>query len=140
MRDNWTCFYSRVINGKTKLINREGFDRFIASLDGMEIDIGIRKHRKPRSLNQNGYLWFMYTYIAEHVDGHTKDSIHEAFGQLFRTDRSSSLPTVKSTTDMSTVEMTEYWEKIWQFCAETLDIVVPDPNSEEALQWSSAER
>jgi hypothetical protein len=129
-------FYARVIGGKAKLLNRSGFDALLKRMDGQEIDIGVRKHRKPRSLAQNGYLWFMYTWIAERVERHTKDSLHEAFGQLFRTDRSGPLPIVKSTTDMSTVEMTEYWEKIWQFCAETLDLVVPDPNSDEALQWS----
>lgn len=130
------CFYARVLERKPKILNRQGFDKLMESLDGLEIDILIRKHRKPRSSKQNAYLWFMYTYIAERIDGHTKDTIHDAMGQLFRTDKSGPLPIVKSTADMSTVEMSEYWEKIQQFAAETLDIVVPDPNSDEALQWS----
>lgn len=129
-------FYGRVIGGKVKLLNREGFDRYIQAMDGLEIDVLVRKHRKARTLRQNSYLWFMYGYIAERIDGHTKDTIHEAMGVLFRLDRSGPIPMVKSTTAMSTVEMNQYVERIHQFCAETLDIVVPDPNSEEALQWS----
>jgi hypothetical protein len=131
-------YYSRVIDGKIKLLNRQGFDQIVKSLDGMEVDVGLRKHRKARTLRQNSYLWFMYGYIAERIDGHTKDTIHEAMGILFRLDRTGPIPTVKSTTAMSTVEMNEYVERIHQFCAETLDIVVPDPNSEEALQWSQS--
>lgn len=129
-------FYARVLGGKPKFPDPARLSRLLAALEGEEIDVLIRKHRKGRSLKQNGYLWFMYDFIAQRVAGHTKDSIHQAMGQMFRTDFSGKLPVVKSTTDMSTVEMTEYWEKIWQFSAETLDIVVPDPNSEEALQWS----
>ena len=54
---------------------------------------------------------------------------------MFRTDRSGPIPVVRSTTGMTTVEMNEYIEQIHHFFA-TLDIVVPDPNSEEALKWT----
>ena len=53
MSDQSACYYARVIGGKAKILNREGFDRLIQRMDGLEIDILIRKHRKARTLPQN---------------------------------------------------------------------------------------
>ena len=50
---------------------------------------------------------------------------------MFLRDESREIPTLKSTTQLSTVEMNEYWEKIQQFAAEKLGLVIPDPNQVE---------
>jgi hypothetical protein len=46
---------------------------------------------------------------------------------LFLKDESRAIPTLKSTTALSTTEMNEYWAQIQQFAAEKLNIVIPDP-------------
>lgn len=129
MTDRSVCFYARILNGKAKLVNRDGFDRLVQSLDGQEIDIIVRRHRKGRSLPQNAYLWgCVYKILADHLEGYTEEDVHEAMGQLFRTDRTGVVPRVKSTTEMSTVEFNEYLERIIQFAAEKLELVIPDPS------------
>ena len=132
MADRTACFYGRIIGGKVKLLNRSGFDALIKRLDGFEIDVLIRKHRKDRTLSQQGYLWGgIYQFIADHTDGWTKEDVHDAMRQMFLTDRTGPMPLLRSTTELSTVEFNEYIERIAQFCAETLELVIPEPEKME---------
>ncbi len=123
------CYYARVIGGKAKILNRAGFDALIQRLDGQEIDILIRKHRKARTLPQNSFLWGVVYQIISDETGHEPEEIHDAMKDLFLTDRSGPFPLVRSTTDLSTVEFNEYFTKIQRFAAEKLDLVIPDPES-----------
>jgi len=116
-----------VVEGKLKILNRAGFDALIQRMDGLELDILVRKHRKDRTLTQQGYLWVIYQFIADNTDGWTKEDVHDAMRQMFLTDRTGPMPRLLSTTELSTVEFNEYIERIAQFCAETLDLVIPEP-------------
>jgi hypothetical protein len=35
---------------------------------------------------------------------------------------------LKHTKDYTTKEMNEYWERLWQFASEELNIFIPEPN------------
>lgn len=125
--DRCAVFYARVVDGKPKILNRDGFMRLIEQMNGREIDIMVRKHRKARSTNQNSFYWGVVLAIIAESTGNEPEDMHAAFRDLFLTDRSGPLPLVRSTTDLSTVEFNEYIEKIVRFAAEKLELVIPDP-------------
>ena len=121
-------FYGRVIGGKVKLLNREGFDRYIQAMDGLEIDVLVRKHRKARSLNQNRFYWGVAIAMISEATGYEPEEAHDALKAMFLTDHvDSALPRIRSSADLSTVEFNEYIEKIQRFAAEKLDLIIPDP-------------
>jgi hypothetical protein len=63
--------------------------------------------------------------IAE-FSGHTKDEIHEEMKKHFLQNRSGNEPRVRSTSELSTLEFTEYVERCVQLGAE-MGIIIPPP-------------
>lgn len=131
---------------KITFSNRKLFDSDLSQLDG-RIEIEIRKAKKHRSTNQNAFLWScVYPLAAQGFidlgnEGVTVDLVHRLFkdkfierekdlvipltGEVFRT---------KTTTDLSTTEMMAYIENISRFCAEFLNVIIPEPNNHEATR------
>jgi hypothetical protein len=68
-----------------------------------------------RSLEQNERLWELYTSIGQHL-GIEKDKIHELMGYKFLRYQTeiAGMPVelIKSTTKLTTSEMTEYQQQI----------------------------
>lgn len=94
--------------------------------------IQIKKHREGRSGNQNRYLWgVVYRYFGSEV-GYTTEEAHDVLREMFLFHEKQGLDGqprrfLKSTTKLDTGEMTEYIEKIRQFCLNDLGLYIPEP-------------
>jgi hypothetical protein len=129
-------FRGNVSNNKIRLFDVNSFNRWIAKLNDKDIEIIVRLPRKTRSLNQNSYMWaVVYTLVGEYT-GYTTDEVHDAMRMMFL-HKGDKLKTLKSTTELSTVEMEEYLEKIRRWSAETLGVVIPLPNKTEVNDESA---
>jgi len=124
----------------------------VGTFEGKHIEVTFRRKRKRRSSEQNRYYWGVV--IPEIVRGlidlgneglqegseESKNTAHELLkqellkngeevftkdGTLFR------LPS--STTKCTTVEFEEYLERVRQWAAEYLGIVIPLPNEQTQL-------
>lgn len=128
MSNRSNVYYGRIIDGHIKLLHRESFAALIQQLEGCEIDIQLRKHRKDRSSKQNAYYWSCVVAEIANFCGYEPTEAHDALKQMFLTDHSNAaLPRVRSTTTLDTKEFMEYIEKCVQFAAEKFGIVIPDP-------------
>lgn len=97
------------------------------------------KKRATRSLQANAYYWGVVVHeLSEHT-GYSPDEMHDFLKAKFIPKR---LAVVKgngliceerviggSTAKMNTNEFYEYCASIKQWAAETLDVVIPDPES-----------
>jgi hypothetical protein len=84
---------------------------------------------QARSDSQNSYYWAVVIELTRNFCGYTKDEMHDAFGMMFRKmEAVSGVPTIQSTTTMSTIEFSEYVETCRRFAAEELHLYIPDPN------------
>ena len=104
--------------------------------DGTDVELQIRKPKRSRSLPQNKYYWGVVILLISEATGFSRDEAHDSMRAKFLTDmvegRKTSLPRIKSTTELSTVEFCDYVAQIQQFAAEFLDLFIPDPeNSDE---------
>lgn len=88
----------------------------------------IRPRKKSRSDNQNRYLWGVVYKIIANETGHTEEEVHEHMKWQFLRKRGGRLETVKSTTNLTTIEFEEYTENIRRFAATKLNIQIPLPN------------
>lgn len=101
----------------------------IQSLEGVW-DIEITKHKKSRSNSQNRLLWMWLNIISKET-GNDPDDLHEIFKMKFlgtetKQIMGSEIERPKSTTKLSTLEFTNYLDKI-ETLATSIGIVLPHP-------------
>jgi hypothetical protein len=104
---------------------------------GKRIVVHITTEKQSRSLNQNRWYWgCVLALISEHT-GYEPDELHELFKQRYLPKRlaladDNGVVTAEgvvggSTARMGTVDFSEYCERVRQFAAEELGVVIPDP-------------
>lgn len=127
---------ARIEQGRVQWQGIDGkrFDTIKRFLEGSEVEITIGKRRKKRSLAQNAYMWgVVYAMIGE-AAGYTPEEAHEALKWRFlRVHDDSPIPTVRSTTELTTVEMEHYLAQCRQLAAELFALYIPDPNEVPVL-------
>jgi predicted RNA-binding protein Jag len=103
------------------------------------IQIEIKEAKKNRSESQNAYLWgVVYPAALQGLkdlgnEGLSIDLVHRFFKDKFLerwrdivVPASGEVYRVKTTTDLTTAEMSEYIENIARWCAEFLNVIIPN--------------
>lgn len=127
----YPIFVGNTKKGKLIIQNQDKFDSYILSLGEKEVSVVVKGWRRPRTNPQNRFMWGVCYQLISEATGYTREEVHDAMRLLFLKDEDRAIPTLKSTTSLTTVEMNEYWAKIQQFAAEKLNIQIPDPNEVE---------
>ena len=119
-----------VEKGKLALHQKELFAKYLHSLRG-EVEIIVRKWKKRRTSNQNKYYWGVVVPILCDSLGYSNEEMHDALKWKFlRNKEREKLPTVKSTSGLSTIEFNNYIDEIVRWAAQE-GIVIPDPSQVE---------
>ena len=115
------------------------YEWFKQVLDGI-YQVEVKKVRKPRSNDQNGWLWgCIYPMLLdalndagwEFVD---VEQVHEFFKAQMTADKVVNRETVEivefptSTARMSTVAFSTYCERLREYAREYLNVEIPDPD------------
>ena len=112
---------------------------FVQALDGIYL-VEVKKVRKPRSNDQNGWLWgCIYPLMLDAMvdagwEFTNTEQLHEFFKAQMTADEVVNKETgeiVKfpsSTSRMSTTEFSAYCEKLREYAREYLNIDIPDPD------------
>ena len=124
-------FSGKVEKGKLILQEQDRFNTYLVSLGKQDITLVVRTWRKHRSIQQNKFLWAVPYQLISEATGYTREEVHDAMRLMFLKDEERAIPTLKSTTSLSTIEMNEYWAKMQQFAAEKLNLIIPEPNEVE---------
>lgn len=112
---------------------RDRMAAFYARRDGKYVQVSIREQGRPRSLNQNAYMWgVVYQMIADET-GHTTEEVHEFCKMKFLPRKFVAIAgdeysITKSTATLSTDEMEEYLTQVRVFAATELSLTIPLPN------------
>jgi endo-beta-N-acetylglucosaminidase D len=107
-----------------------------------EVEIRIERKKATRSPQANRWYWSCVVgLVAEHT-GYTPDEIHEIYKAKFLPKRlavSDGNGEIKgefviggTTTKLSTAEFADYCDRIRQWAAEALDVIIPDPEARVA--------
>ena len=125
-------FSGRIVNGAIKLDRAVEFSALRARLEGCEVDLVLRRQRKPRSLKQSAYYWAVVIPLLAEVAGYDDEEMHAALKMRFlRNHVGADLPSVRSTSDLDTAEFTEYIERVRQLAAEFYGLLIPNPGEAE---------
>lgn len=125
-------------DGILKIVNRRLFDNDIKTMTECDVTITIERKSRKRTSQQNRYYWGCVIVLAKRgfndlghdlndEDTHTflkskfnpKDIVFQDTGEVFTFGA--------STTEMDTIDFNLYIEKIQQFAAEILNVIIPDP-------------
>lgn len=120
-------FRGAIQKGKILLEMPKRFRELCCRLEGSQVEVVLRKHKRNRSNQQNRYYWGVVIHLlAEHC-GYEQEEMHDALKQKFlRIHDDTELPTVRSTASLNTAEFTEYIEQARRLAAE-MGVYIPDP-------------
>lgn len=118
----------------------------IKSFEGKEITIKIEKRKKKRSNPQNAYYYGVVISIMRDAlkdAGYimTNESVHEMLKLRFlketimiNEDTGECIERIKSTTELSTSGMMDYFTEITIFAAEYFQVQIPEPNEQLRIE------
>jgi hypothetical protein len=103
--------------------------------DNKQYIVEIKVKREKRSIPQNRLYWLWLTCLMDETGEH-KDNLHEYFKQYYLGtneriifDRYRIFVSI-STTSLDTLQFTNYLNRIEQFAAAELGIILPHPEDE----------
>jgi hypothetical protein len=126
--------------GHFALDDRAGFLAHAATLKGHEVTVTITRRRRKRSLAQNRWLWGVaMPLIADHCgdDAHEHERLHyDLLSVRYGTTAISPLvpnapPRIvpaKTSSQLTTVEFSDYMDWLVRYAADTLGVVLPLPD------------
>lgn len=129
-------------DGELKVYAKNLFKRFLASNDGKELTLALKKKESQRSIQQNKYYWLVLTLVAADT-GSYKESLHKDFQEDFLSyeeetvgiDGQRTIKTrVQSTKDLSTKAFGEYLDKVIRRCEE-FGYVIPSPDEADVANY-----
>jgi hypothetical protein len=138
-------YFGKVTDGQLRIIHRKLFNEAIKAFDGKDVEILVRRKRKHRNSQQNRYYWgVIVTMIHEALiqQGHEvgKDDTHEFLkmrcnGKDLVNQNTGEVITIgQTTTDLATIEFSEYIDRCKAFGIEFLGIQkFPEPNEQTEI-------
>lgn len=111
-------FIGHVKNGKFVAENQDAFSVWMMNLDEKECILSIIERKYQRTMPQNNYLHVILKIVAQH-NARTIDEEKLFFANLFIDGR--------STTSLTTDEMSDYIEEIKRWSAMELGCFIPEP-------------
>lgn len=130
---------AEVRDGKLHIDDRERFAESVRQFSGRVV-LTLETYRRRRSNQQNRYYWGVVVEMVR--DGleklgheYSPEEVHEAMKWKFLKSHedNTDLPTVKSTTILTTKEFEEFCENIRRWASEYMGVVIPEPGQEEWL-------
>lgn len=128
-------FVGRVDKGNLVLSRPGAWREHLESLSG-EVEVTVRRRRRLRSKRENDYYWAVVVELVAEEMGVFPAQAHEKMkADLLRkqvqTRSGRMIEVIRSTTELSTVEMEDYLEKCRRWAALELNVYIPLPNEVE---------
>jgi hypothetical protein len=126
-------FTATITAGKLIFDTPTEVQEHIRKLEGKEVEVIIKKHRKLRTDPQMAYYWGVVVKLLSEYTGYEAEEMHEILKDQFAPLKEVKLgKEVKMihgcTHDLFTDNFfTDYIERIQRWAAQELGVVIPDP-------------
>lgn len=132
-----------VKEGRLVIHNRKAFDSAVESIrPGTQVEIAVTRLYATRSIKQNRWYWGVCVELLSEHTGYGPEEMHDILKAKFLPKHLAvtngnghivdSFVIGGSTRELNTVEFKQYTERIQQWAAEDLGVVIPDPEPEMA--------
>lgn len=125
---------AEVVNGSLKFDFRQKdiLRRWLNNLNGVKVELVIKKHRRKRTIPQNSYYFGVVLDLISEASGYTTEELHELFKRLYLKKQivigGKNYDVSISTRKLNTDQFSKYIEKIKRFAEIKLSLRIPDPN------------
>lgn len=92
------------------------------------LEITVKKYVPKRTDRQHRYYFGVVVDMIARETGMSKEEAHDGLKQMFLRVDHDKLPTVRSTTSLTTKEFMAYIEQVVMWSAQFLGLVIPDPD------------
>lgn len=126
-----------VKDGTLTIANRPVFADALKAMRNGDVIIRIERAKATRSSQQNRWYWGCVVHLVAEHTGYTPDEIHEIYKAKFipkdlailngNGDVCDKFVIGGSTTQLSTEEFSSYCERIREWAADELNVIIPDP-------------
>jgi len=99
--------------------------------EGTRLEVTVKKYVPKRSDRQNAFYWGVVIKEICAETGQPQAQAHAGLKQMFLKVHHEKLPTVRSTTDLTTAEFKIYIDQCVLWAAEWLHIAIPEPYAVE---------
>lgn len=122
---------AKIVNGQLQLENKENYDKWLLQLNDSDVEVIVRKPKKIRSGRQNRYYFGVVLKLISESTGEDIEDLHNhfSFKWLSTQGKSGKLMSRKSTALLSTIEFTDYLDKIIRWGEQFLEITFPEPEN-----------
>lgn len=125
-------FFGKVSKGRIILDEPDTYRDYIFTLDDKRIELTVQKEQKDKSLPQTKYLFgIIYKAISE-TTGYTIEEVHQMMKSIFlKTHKEVAkkrYTVIRSISELTTVEMSEYIENCKRWGATELQLNIPESN------------
>lgn len=128
-------FKIRIENGNIKIQDREKRLKFVMNLPDGDYVETIKKERKPRSNQQNRYMHgVIFKMIADEIGDSVKEVKLAMKIKFLKYETIGGLEAIRDTSDLSTVELEDFNEKVRRWASSFLNLYIPLPNEAD---WDS---
>lgn len=131
MKQSFVC---KVVNGQLVYVDARRYKAFMDQVEGNTVDVKIEVRRRKRTLDQNAYWYGVVCKCLSDYLGYTKEEVNDLVEQKFlmRTlliegERYGITNKVKN---LSTLEFNELKEQVQQWCVESFNLYIPDPDEQ----------
>jgi len=132
MKDLSPIFIGTVKQGLVVVNNLEDFKRWLFHLEGKEIETIVRVRKRRRSNKQNAYYHAVVVLMIAYEMGISDEEAHDFLKAKFNKKtivvKEKEYEVIRSTTDLSTIEMEDFLEQVRRWAAEDLNCIIPLPN------------
>lgn len=129
-----------VKDGRLFIHNRAAFDSAVQGIrPGTQVEVAVTRLYATRSIRQNRWYWGVCVALLSEHTGYGPEEMHDILKAKFLPKQLAvtngngrivdSFVIGGSTRELNTVEFKDYTERIQQWAAEDLGVVIPDPES-----------
>jgi len=130
-------------DGRLFLHNRKAFNSAVSGLrEGTQVELAVTRLYATRSIKQNRWYWGVAVALLSEHTGYGPEEMHDILKAKFLPKHLAvtngngrivdSFVIGGSTRELNTVEFKEYTERVQQWAADDLGVVIPDPDCVEA--------
>ena len=123
-------FYGKITNSKLHLEDIDSYNSYLLTLEDKRVELVVKKEEIARTNQQSRYLFGVVYELISEATGYTKEEVHEMMKSILLKDHKEvagkRYTVIRSTHDLTTVEMGEYIENVKRFASTELQLNIPE--------------
>jgi len=136
---------ARIRNGRMEFKQRSVFLSDIEKLKDGEYIVSVEKKKKKRSIDQNSYIHALFTLLKDSLNelgnSFTMEQVKEMMKykfllvDMYNEDTGVLIGSrIRGTSELTTTELNDFFEKIIAYAADEFGIILPYPNEQLRIE------